>query len=83
MLAIKSLRLLLFVLSTTAYPSVKSSHAVKEAHHIPEKWKRVSRAPADHVLKLDIALKQSQFGQLERELYEGMHSAFHLIVISN
>lgn len=52
----------------------------------------MSPAPADHVIKVDIALKQSQFDQLERELYEGMihtpvfvfvHDYSHSITVSD
>ncbi|KAL8778677.1 MAG: hypothetical protein Q9203_001869 [Teloschistes exilis] len=48
----------------------RSSYAVKDSHHVPRKWSRVSGAPSDHVVKLEIALKQSQFDELERQLYE-------------
>lgn len=49
----------------------RPSYAVKDSHHVPRKWSRVSEAPSDHVVKLEIALKQSQFDELERQLYEG------------
>ncbi|KAL8638193.1 MAG: hypothetical protein Q9226_009019, partial [Calogaya cf. arnoldii] len=33
-------------------------------------WNRIGQPPADHVVKLQIALKQSRFDELERHLYE-------------
>ena len=49
-----------------------SAYAVKETHAIPRRWTVVSAAPADHVIKLDIALAQGQFDELHRHLYEGV-----------
>lgn len=46
-------------------------YAVKERHVVPKQWTRLGRAPADTVLELRIALKQSQFDKLERHLNEG------------
>ncbi|KAL8807356.1 MAG: hypothetical protein Q9200_004696 [Gallowayella weberi] len=48
----------------------RSLYSVKDSHHVPRKWTRVSGAPANHVIDLEIALKQSQFDELERHLYE-------------
>ncbi|KAF2718833.1 tripeptidyl peptidase-like protein [Polychaeton citri CBS 116435] len=45
-------------------------YAVKESHPIPKRWVKVAKAPADHVLRVDIGLRQDRFEQLERELYE-------------
>ena len=68
--------LLVLVATATAFASpldhLRSSYAVKEVHHVPAKWSRVSSAPADHILNVQIALKQSQFDELERHLYEGI-----------
>ena len=47
-------------------------YAVKENHHVPQKWSVVGVPPKDHVLHLQIGLKQSQFDELERQLMEGM-----------
>ena len=49
----------------------RSGYAVKDSHHVPRKWARIGEAPANHVIHLEIALKQSQFDELERHLYEG------------
>lgn len=47
------------------------SYAVKERHVVPKQWTRIGRAPANTILELRIALKQSKFDELERHLYEG------------
>ncbi|KAI8816570.1 peptidase S8/S53 domain-containing protein [Fimicolochytrium jonesii] len=57
--------------SVSASPvSHAQSYTVKETHPVPAKWTQVTRAPSDLVLKFDIALKQSNFDELERHLYE-------------
>ena len=52
----------------------RSPYAVKETHNVPSKWSRVGPAPRDHLINLSIGLKQSQFEELERHLYEGKSS---------
>lgn len=49
----------------------RTSYAVKETHRVPRKWTKMGRAPADRMLNLQIGVKQSQFDELERHLYEG------------
>ncbi len=49
----------------------RTSYAVKETHHVPRRWRRVARAPEEHMIHLQIGLKQSKFDELERHLYEG------------
>jgi tripeptidyl-peptidase-1 len=51
---------------------VRSPYAVKDTHNVPRKWSRIGPAPSDHVIHLQIGLKQSQFDELERHLYEGI-----------
>lgn len=53
-------------------------YALKERHVVPKHWTRLGRAPADALLDLRIALKQSQFGELERHLNEGNRPTFHI-----
>ncbi|KAF4311026.1 putative tripeptidyl-peptidase 1 precursor protein [Botryosphaeria dothidea] len=48
----------------------RSPYAVKETHYVPRQWSKTGRAPESHVLHLHIGLKQSQFDELERHLYE-------------
>ncbi|KAF2101176.1 subtilisin-like protein [Rhizodiscina lignyota] len=51
-------------------PEARSTYALKEAHNVPRQWTRVGPAPKDHIINLQIGLKQSQFEDLERHLYE-------------
>ncbi|ORY57900.1 tripeptidyl-peptidase 1 precursor [Pseudomassariella vexata] len=48
----------------------RTAYQVKETHNVPRKWKRVERAPQDHVINLQIGVKQSNYAELERQLYE-------------
>jgi tripeptidyl-peptidase-1 len=52
--------------------AMRSPYAVKDTHNVPRKWSNVGPAPSSHILNLQIGLKQSQFSELERHLYEGM-----------
>jgi tripeptidyl-peptidase-1 len=52
--------------------SSRSSYSVKERHVVPKGWTRTGPAPADTIVDLRIALKQSRFNELERHLLEGM-----------
>jgi len=47
-----------------------SPYAVKETHPVPQKWARVGPAPHNQHIDLQIGLRQSQFDELERHLYE-------------
>lgn len=49
----------------------QSSYAVKEAHHVPQQWTRIGDAPSNHLINLQIGLKQGQFEDLEQHLWEG------------
>ena len=49
----------------------RTPYAVKETHYLPRQWKHVARAPDHHVINLKIGLKQGDFNELERHLYEG------------
>lgn len=48
-----------------------TAYQVKETHFVPRGWKKVERASADQVINLQIGLKQGNFEELERHLYEG------------
>ncbi|GAB7351680.1 hypothetical protein MBLNU459_g2275t1 [Dothideomycetes sp. NU459] len=48
----------------------RSPYGVKDSHFVPAKWSDLGAAPADHTIELRIALKQHQFQELERHLYE-------------
>ena len=49
----------------------RSSYAVRDSHHVPKGWTRVGQAPGEHMISLEIGLKQSQFDELEGHLFEG------------
>lgn len=49
----------------------RSPFIIKESHPVPTKWTEIGPAAADHAIELRIGLKQSQFAELERHLYEG------------
>ena len=59
----------------------RNTYSIKDFHHVPHQWTRVGPAPAEHIINLNIGLKQSHFDELEKQLYEGM-SALHLLVSS-
>jgi tripeptidyl-peptidase-1 len=50
----------------------RTAYAVKETHREPRKWTKMGRAPAETMLHLQIGVKQGQFEELERHLYEGV-----------
>ncbi|KAI1102674.1 tripeptidyl-peptidase 1 precursor [Jackrogersella minutella] len=54
----------------TPFLGSRTTYRVKDVHHVPRAWKRVRRAPADHVIDLHIGVKQSNFVELEKHLYE-------------
>jgi len=49
---------------------VRTAYAVKETHNVPRKWTKAGRAAPGKMLNLQIGVKQSNFGELERHLYE-------------
>lgn len=51
--------------------NARSNYALKDSHRVPRSWQRVADADPQHTIKLSIGLKQAQFGDLERHLYEG------------
>lgn len=55
----------------SASPVRRANYALKETF-LPRSWSRVERAPEDHVLYLQIGLKQSNYAELERTLLEGI-----------
>ncbi|KAH7310279.1 peptidase S8/S53 domain-containing protein [Rhexocercosporidium sp. MPI-PUGE-AT-0058] len=67
--AIKFVLTTLLGLATTVTGN-RSLYSLKERHHVPRKWSRIGPAPSQHMIQLQIGLKQSQFSELERQLYE-------------
>jgi tripeptidyl-peptidase-1 len=55
-----------------ASPMARSGYSVKDTHYVPRDWTKGARAPADHVIQLQIGLKQSNFQELENQLYKGI-----------
>ena len=58
--------------ATPTLISARAPYGVKESHAVPRSWKKLARAPADHVIDLQIGVKQGNFPALEKHLYEGM-----------
>jgi tripeptidyl-peptidase-1 len=55
----------------------RSPMMVRETHTVPDSWERVGPAPQDHVVQLCIGLKQGNFKELERHLYESKNIEMH------
>ena len=47
------------------------AYEVKDVHQVPRRWSSQGRAPSNHMLHMQIGLKQHKFDELERHLYEG------------
>ena len=78
-------RLLLAALLATnsAYASPlqnQYAYALKSAHPTPNSFTKVGPAPADHVINLEIGLKQAYFDELERQLYDSNYDLSRLDV---
>ncbi|KAL5119287.1 hypothetical protein ACEQ8H_002774 [Pleosporales sp. CAS-2024a] len=65
-----SILLAVFAPAVLATPVARSTYAVKESHHVPRGWVHKGRAPKNHMLALQIGVKQGDFDELERHLYE-------------
>jgi tripeptidyl-peptidase-1 len=57
--------------AVASLPRAHSRYAIKDSHPVPRRWERVGPAPAQHLVQLQIGLKQNNFKELERLLYEG------------
>ncbi|RDW77724.1 hypothetical protein BP6252_05777 [Coleophoma cylindrospora] len=57
--------------------AARAGYALKESHHVPSKWSRLGPAPAGHLIQLQIGLKQSNFSELERHLFEVSDPSHH------
>ncbi|KAF8897765.1 tripeptidyl peptidase A [Infundibulicybe gibba] len=67
---------LMTIPSAWAAPSVERASTIKESVNAPRGWVRRSNAPAEHEVKLRIALPQPNFRILEKHLYE-VSDPFH------
>jgi tripeptidyl-peptidase-1 len=62
-----------FFRSTTSNPiSSGGLYSVKESHFVPRGWVEVEDAPKNSIINLNIGIKQGNFEELERHLYEGI-----------
>jgi tripeptidyl-peptidase-1 len=59
--------------------SPRSSYSIRERHVVPKGWTRTGPAPANAIVNLRIALKQSRFDELERHLLEGMLQILQIV----
>ena len=50
----------------------RTEYPVKETHTVPKRWTQTGKAPGNHMLHMQIGLKQGNFEELERHLYEGI-----------
>ncbi|KPI46085.1 Tripeptidyl-peptidase sed2 [Cyphellophora attinorum] len=48
----------------------RAGYSIKSEHPVPAQWQKLDRAPADHRLDMRIGLKQANFDELERQLYD-------------
>ncbi|CAD6453135.1 2aceba83-2327-4523-8826-632c26887149 [Sclerotinia trifoliorum] len=55
----------------------RTPYAVKETHYPPSQWQRVGPATKGHLINLQIGLRQGQFDELERHLYEVSDPSHH------
>ena len=54
----------------------RASYAIKESHSVPKAYASIGPAPADTNIELQIGLKQAQFDELERQLYDGLYPLY-------
>ena len=59
-----------FLASSAIAGPLQRRYLVKESHPVPEDFTRESDASPGHLIRLQLGLKQSQFEELERQLYE-------------
>ena len=60
------------LVGSVAAKPLQTRYAVKETHIVPPEFEEIGPAPANHLIRLQIGLKQGQFEELERHLYESM-----------
>lgn len=61
-----------FLICVGTLNAKRAPYAVKGRHHVPSAWSRIGPAPTGHLIQLQIGLKQTQFSELEKQLYEGV-----------
>ncbi|KAI1183607.1 tripeptidyl-peptidase 1 precursor [Nemania serpens] len=68
--AVFSAALVVAAQAVFATPVARPGYSLKDSHNVPRDWTKVARAPASHVMHLQIGLTQSDFAGLEKQLYE-------------
>jgi hypothetical protein len=58
-----------------------TAYAVKSFHHVPQKWEKIGAAPSNHILTLQIGLKQGRFDEILQHLNEGKHEKLQAMII--
>lgn len=72
----------LYTPSLASIVNTKSPYAVKGSHPVPPRWERLDRAHPNTPIELRIGLKQGDFDELERQLYESeLHSKHDNILL--
>ncbi|KAJ4287152.1 hypothetical protein N0V90_012550 [Kalmusia sp. IMI 367209] len=66
-----------------AKPLQNRAYAVKETHILPRDFTHESDAPASHLIRLSVGLKQGSFDELERHLFETSKRQDHVQVEAN
>lgn len=72
--ALRSASAILLLAANAAIASpvlARSPYVVKDSHNVPSGWRDVGPAPSDTLINLHVGLKQGQYDELERHLYEG------------
>lgn len=65
-------------LAVSSPVKVRSEYGLKDRHVVPSQWRKIDRAPANHIIHLKIALRQGRFDELEQHLYEGTRASNRL-----
>ena len=69
------LTLALVIEAALGSPVRRAGYALKERSRIPRQWTESGPAPPEGRMVFSVGLKQSNFDELERQLYEGKHFA--------
>lgn len=57
--------------NAAATPRARSVYQLKETHPAPRRWQKREPAPQSHVIDLQIGVRQSNYEELEKRLFEG------------
>lgn len=56
---------------TSPTTQFSKTYALKSTHHVPRKWDRIASAPLDHMITLQIGLRQGKADEILQNLKEG------------